>query len=148
MTLAIAGDGPDRGTLEQHAHRLRLGDRARFLGSVPRERVLRLFRAADASLLSSAWENLPHTVLESLALGSPVIATAVGGVPELVRDGENGLLVPPGDSAALATAIRRFFADEDLRRRLAEGAPGSVAGLTEESVFTRIEEELRRAATR
>ena len=83
----------------------------RFLGSVPRETVLRLFRAADASVLPSAWENFPHTVVEALAVGWPVIATAVGGVPEVVRDGENGLLVPPGDAAALAAAIERFFGD-------------------------------------
>jgi glycosyltransferase involved in cell wall biosynthesis len=105
---------------------------------------VRLFRAADASLLSSTWENLPHSVLEALAAGTPVISTAVGGVPEVVHDGENGILVPPGDPQALADAIRRFLADDALRRRLADAAPGSVAGYTEESVFTRIEEELAR----
>jgi glycosyltransferase involved in cell wall biosynthesis len=145
VTLAIAGDGPDRAELERRARELGLDGRARFLGSVSREGVLRLFRAADASVLSSSWENFPHTVVEALAVGSPVIATAVGGVPEVVRDGENGLLVPSGDADALAGAIRRFFADDDLRRRLAAAAPGSVAAHTEESVFARIEEELARA---
>ncbi|HLE99114.1 MAG TPA: glycosyltransferase, partial [Gaiellaceae bacterium] len=116
----------------------------RFLGSVSREDVLRLFRAADVSVLSSAWENFPHTVVEALAVGCPVIATAVGGVPEVVRDGENGLLVPPNDVAALAEAIRRFFDDDELRRRLAGAASRSVSGYTEEAVFTRIEAELAR----
>ena len=147
VALAIAGDGPDRSALERRARDLGLEDRVRFLGGVPREQVLRLFAAADASVLPSAWENLPHTVLESLAVGCPVIATAVGGVPEVVRDGANGLLVAPGDPAALRAAIERFFADDELRRRLAEAAPGSVAGHTEEDVFTRIEEELERAAS-
>jgi glycosyltransferase involved in cell wall biosynthesis len=146
VTLAIAGDGPDREQLEARARELGLGSRARFLGSVPRDAVLRLFRAADAAVLSSAWENLPHTVLEALAVGSPVIATAVGGVPEIVHEGENGLLVPPNDPVALAGAIRRLFADDDLRRRLADAAPGSVAAYTEESVFARIEAMLERAA--
>jgi glycosyltransferase involved in cell wall biosynthesis len=146
VTLAIAGDGPDRAALERRAHDLGLDGRARFLGSLPRERVLRLFRAADASLLSSSWENFPHTVVEALAVGTPVISTAVGGVPEVVRDGENGLLVPVGDAAALAGAIERFFADGALRARLAGSAASSVAGHTEEAVFTRIEEELARAA--
>jgi glycosyltransferase involved in cell wall biosynthesis len=148
VTLAIAGDGPDRAELERQAAALGLDGRVRFLGSVSRDRVLRLFRAADASILSSSWENLPHTVLEALAAGSPVIATAVGGVPEVVRDGENGLLVPPDDPHALADAIRRFFAHEALRSRLAAAAAGSVAGYTEGSVFERIEEELARAARR
>jgi len=148
VTFAIAGDGPDRGRLERRAGELELDGRTRFLGSMPRESVLRLFRAADVSLLSSSWENFPHTVVEALAVGCPVIATAVGGVPEVVRDGENGLLVPPDDPEALAAAIRRFFADDDLRRRLAEAASGSVAGYTEDAVFARIEEELARAVGR
>ena len=148
VTLAIAGDGPDRPALERRAWELGLADRARFLGSVPRESVLRLFRAADAAVLSSAWENFPHTVVEALAVGCPVIATAVGGVPEVVRDDENGLLVHPGDPEALARAIRRFFDDEELRLRLAEAAPASVDGYTEEVVFSVIEEELKRAAPR
>jgi len=146
VTLAIAGDGPDRPALERRVRELGLDGRARFLGSVSRESVLRLFRAADASVLSSSWENFPHTVVEALAVGTPVIATAVGGVPEVVRDGENGLLVPPDDPEALAAAIRRFFGDGELRRRLAEAARGSVAAYTEEAVFGRIEEELARTA--
>jgi glycosyltransferase involved in cell wall biosynthesis len=148
VTLVVAGDGPDRGALERRAQELGVDGRARFLGSVPRDDVLRLFRAADASVLSSSWENLPHTVLEALAVGSPVIATSVGGVPEVVRDGENGLLVPAHDPQALARAIRRFFADEALRAQLAAAAPGSVAGYTEDAVFSRIEERLAEAARR
>ena len=148
VTLAIAGDGPDRAALERRAQDLDLGDRARFLGPLPREGVLRLFRAADASLLPSAWENFPHTVVEALAVGTPVIATRVGGVPEVVRDGENGLLVPAGDPDALAAAIRRFFGEDGLRRGLAEAAASSVASYTEEAVFARIEEALVEAARR
>jgi glycosyltransferase involved in cell wall biosynthesis len=144
VTLAIAGDGPERAGLEASTRELGLDGRVSFLGAVPRDRVLRLCRAADASVLPSAWENFPHTVVEALAVGCPVIATAVGGVPEVVRDGENGLLVVPHDPAALAAAIARFFADEDLRARLATAAPGSVAGYSEESVFAQIEAELER----
>ena len=146
--LVVAGDGPDRGTLERRARELGVDGRARFLGSVPRDGVLRLFRAADASVLSSSWENLRRTVLEALAVGSPVIATSVGGVPEVVRDGENGLLVPARDPQALADAIRRFFADEQLRARLTAAAPGSVAAYTEEAVFSGIEDRLEQAARR
>jgi glycosyltransferase involved in cell wall biosynthesis len=146
VTLAIAGDGPDRTELERRAAALGVDSRARFLGGVSRDGVLRLFRAADASLLCSAWENFPHTVVEALAVGTPVIATAVGGVPEVVREGENGLLVPPGDPRALATAIELFFQDGELRARLSRDAAASVASFTESSVFTRIEEKLARAA--
>jgi glycosyltransferase involved in cell wall biosynthesis len=146
VTFVVAGDGPERAALERRAAELGLDSRVRFLGSVPRERVLRLFRAADASVLPSAWENFPHTVVEALAVGCPVIATAVGGVPEVVRDGENGLLVPPRDPAALRAAIARFLHDDELRERLSAGAPASVSGSTEASVFGEIEAELERAA--
>jgi glycosyltransferase involved in cell wall biosynthesis len=146
VRLVVAGDGPERGALEARARELGVEGRVRFRGSVPRDTVLRLFRAADASVLPSAWENFPHTIVESLAVGCPVIATAVGGVPEVVRDGENGLLVAPNDPAALAAAISRFFSDAELRARLSEAAPRSVAGHSEEKVFTTIESELERAA--
>ena len=137
----VAGDGPEREAMERLA-----SDRVRFLGPLPREEVLRLFRAADASLLSSTWENFPHTVVESLAVGTPVIATAVGGVPEVVKDGENGLLVPPGDAGALAAAIQRFYGERGLRERLAAAAAPSVAGYGREAMLARIEAVLVEAA--
>jgi glycosyltransferase involved in cell wall biosynthesis len=146
VSLVVAGDGPDRAALEARASQLGLVGRARFLGTQSREQVLRLFRAADVSVLPSVWENFPHTVVEALAVGCPVIATSVGGVPEVVREGENGLLVPPNDAAALGGAIRRFFEDDELRGRLAGAAAASVAGFTEQAVFSRIEEELARVA--
>ena len=100
--------------------------------------MIGLFRAADAALLTSAWENLPHTVLEALAVGTPVIATAVGGVPEVVRDGENGLLVAPGDVEALAEAIRRVATDGAFRAALGEAAAPSVEALSEPRILSRI----------
>ncbi len=145
-TLVVAGDGPERAALERRAAELGLDGRVRFLGSVPREAVLRLFRAADASVLPSAWENFPHTVVEALAVGCPVIATAVGGVPEVVVDGENGLLVAAGDVTALAAAIERLLSDDDLRARLADAAARSVEGYSERAVFATIEAELEKAA--
>ena len=148
VALTVAGDGPERAALEARAAEPSLRRRVRFLGSVPRDTVLRLFRAADASVLPSAWENFPHAVVESLAVGCPVIATAVGGVPEVVRDEENGLLVVPNDPSALAAAISRFFSDAELRARLSAAAPGSVAAYSEETVFTTIEPALEQAAMR
>ena len=75
-----------------------------FVGALPRDRVLRRLAGAHAALLPSLWENLPHAAVEALSVGTPVVATSVGGVPEVVRDGVNGLLVPPGDVASLAGA--------------------------------------------
>jgi glycosyltransferase involved in cell wall biosynthesis len=137
VALVIAGEGPERAALERLGH-------ARFLGPLSRTAVLELFRAGDASLVSSAWENFPHTVVEALAVGTPVIATRTGGVAEVVRDGENGLLVEPGDVEALADAIRRYFAG--LEEGLRANAAGSVAEYAAERVYARLEEILLAAA--
>jgi glycosyltransferase involved in cell wall biosynthesis len=147
VSLLVAGDGPDREALEAQATVLGLGGRVRFLGPRSREDVLRLFAAADAVLLSSAWENFPHTVVEALAVGTPVVATSVGGVPEVVRDGENGLLVTPGDVDALAAAIRRIAGDEQLRESLAAAAAPSVAAYAPDALLGRIEARLEEAAS-
>jgi glycosyltransferase involved in cell wall biosynthesis len=146
VTLLIAGEGDQQPALERDVAELGLTERVQFLGALPRERVVELFAAADASILSSTWENFPHTVVEALAVGTPVIATATGGVGEVVQDGENGLLVPLGDSRALGDAIRRYFGDEALQRRLRERAAPSVEQYSQERIFTELEQTLERVA--
>ena len=138
VALLVLGDGPERADLERRAGELGLADRVRFLGAGTRDDVIALFRAVDAALLTSAWENLPHTLLEALATGTPVIATAVGGIPEVVRDEENGLLVPPRDIAAIASAIDRLVHDDALRASLAAAAAPSVEELAEPRILRRI----------
>ncbi|HVM69821.1 MAG TPA: glycosyltransferase family 4 protein [Gaiellaceae bacterium] len=110
----VAGDGPDRPALE--AERDELGVRVELSGE--RDDVPALLAAADVFVLSSRSEGMPMSILEAMAAGLPVVASAVGGVPELVVDGETGLLVPPGDADALAAALRLVLEDADLRRRL------------------------------
>jgi glycosyltransferase involved in cell wall biosynthesis len=145
-SLVIAGEGDRLDALRERAVQLGLDGRVRFLGPQPRERVLELFRAADAALLSSAWENFPHTVVEALAAGTPVIATNVGGVREAVEDGRNGLLVPPGDAGALAAALQRYVDDGELRERLRSAAPASVERFSPDAVFGELEQVLKRVA--
>ena len=138
--LLVAGDGPERARLESLA-----GPNVEFLGALPRARVLGLLQAADASILTSLWENFPHGVVESLAVGTPVIATRTGGVAEIVRDGENGLLVEPGDVEAFAAAVGRYLTDDALRERLCANAAASVAQFDRDAVYGRLEEILERA---
>jgi len=145
VELQLAGEGDERLALEARARHLGLDGRVRFLGSLPRDEVLALFHRADAVVLSSAWENFPHTLVEALAVGTPAIATSVGGVPEIVTDGENGLLVPAGDPAALAGAIRRFLDDRGLRAHLTAAAAPSVARFSTERVYGQLEGLLARA---
>jgi glycosyltransferase involved in cell wall biosynthesis len=146
VDLVLAGDGPDAEKLRVLARELGLDGRARFLGPQPRETVFELLRAADAVVLSSKWENFPHVLVESLAVGTPVIATDTGGVGEIVRDGENGVLVPPGDPDALAGAIRRYLDDRDLQTRLRAAAQPSVETFSPERIYDRLDEILRAAA--
>jgi glycosyltransferase involved in cell wall biosynthesis len=137
--LEIVGDGPERAALERRASTPALAGRVRFTGALPRDDVLRHLAGARAAVLPSAWENLPHAAVEALAVGTPVVATAVGGVPEIVTDGRNGLLVPPLDAAALAAALGRVLADDALRDRLAGEAKPSVAAIGREAVYERLE---------
>jgi glycosyltransferase involved in cell wall biosynthesis len=146
--LVLVGDGPDRAALEELARETGLDGRVEFRGSRPRRDVLRTLAGADAALLPSEWENLPHAAIEALAMGTPVVATAVGGVPEIVRDGENGLLVPPRDPQALAEAIERVIGDKPLRDRLAVAAAPSIAALDRERVYGRLEDILAEEAAR
>jgi glycosyltransferase involved in cell wall biosynthesis len=137
--LDVIGDGPERARLESAASALGLGARVHFLGALPRDQALAHVRDAEAVVLTSAWENFPHGVVEALALGTPVIATSVGGVPEVVRDGENGLLVAPGDSAAFAAALRRYLGDSELKARLRAAAAPSVVDYSQDRIYAKLE---------
>lgn len=116
----IVGDGPDRLQLEEEITALGLSGRVRLAGE--RKDVPKLLATADAFVLPSTSEGLPVSVLEAMAAGLPVVASRVGGVPEVVVGGKTGLLVDPGDPDKLADALGRIVADRALRCRL--GAAG------------------------
>jgi glycosyltransferase involved in cell wall biosynthesis len=116
-TFVLAGDGPLRAELEAQAHKLGVADRCVFLGDRPD--VPDLLAAADVLVLPSLFEGLPVSVLEAMAAERPVVATRIGGTDEAVAHELNGLLVPPRDPTALASAIRRLQTDPALARRLA-----------------------------
>ena len=117
VALEIVGDGPEAPTL----HRLvgETGANVTFTGRLPRGNVLERIRAARAVVLPSEWyENAPIAALEALASGVPVIGAQIGGIPEIVRHGETGLLFPPGDVSALANGLRQLESDPELAFRL------------------------------
>ena len=120
--LLLLGDGPERGRIEQCARDASLGGRLQLLGRVPEAQTLSAIASADVLVLSSFMEGLPVVLLEAMALGIPVIAPALAGIPELVRHAETGLLFTVGDWADLAAWMKRLAEDTTLRTRLAENA--------------------------
>jgi glycosyltransferase involved in cell wall biosynthesis len=123
-TLLIAGEGPLRSRLEGQAQELGIGRHVRFLGA--RSDVPRILAAGDVFALSSLWEGLPMALLEAMAAGIPCAATGVGGIPEAMKDQEEGLVVPPNDAGALAAALARCLEDRDFASRLAQRARARV----------------------
>lgn len=115
--LVLAGDGPLKSGLEASAVRLGIGGHVRFLGL--RQDIPDILNAADVFVLASDWEGNPLSVMEAMAAGKPVVATAVGGVPELVDPEVSGILVPPRDVASLSQALVRLM-DPELRRKMGE----------------------------
>jgi len=122
--FVIAGDGPQRTKLEVLTRELGLIDRVVFLGH--RDDIPDLLASCDVFVLPSLFEGLPISVLEAMAAGKPVIATAIGGTDEAVVHGETGLLVPPADADALAAAIRTVLSDPVLAQRLAAAGKARV----------------------
>jgi glycosyltransferase involved in cell wall biosynthesis len=141
------GEGKTRAAIEEQIARLGLGDRISLLGLQPRDRVSELVSAADVVVMPSITasdghqEGIPVALMEALATERPVVATAISGIPELVIDGQTGLLTPERDSNALAAALLRLCQEPELRRAL--GAAGRAKVLAEFDM-TRTAAQLKR----
>lgn len=126
IRLTVVGDGPERPGLERLAAELGLGGTVRFVGAVGGDEVARFYRDADVFCLASYAEGVPTVLMEAMATELPVVSTFVAGTPELVRDGEAGLLVSPGDVPALAAALARLADDPGLRSRMGQAGRRAV----------------------
>jgi L-malate glycosyltransferase len=124
IQVVIVGIGPLRTELERLAQRLGISERVRFMGE--RQDVPSLLGLFDIFVMPSLHEGIPMALLEALAAGCPVVASAVGGVPEVVRDGKDGMLVPSKDPAAIAEAIQALHASQPLRARFQQAGPERV----------------------
>lgn len=122
--LCMVGDGPDRDAVERRAHELGIVRDSFFLGY--QDDVAPFYAAFDALILPSANEGTPVSAIEALAGGRPVVATRVGGVPDVVRDGVDGFLVDPGDVEAMAERLAALAADRDLRARMGRAGRAEV----------------------
>jgi colanic acid/amylovoran biosynthesis glycosyltransferase len=126
VELLLVGDGPERGPLQSRAESLRLTDRVSFAGRCSEQETLDHIARAHILVLPSFMEGLPIVLIEAMAIGTPVIASRVAGIPELVEDGQSGLLFTPSDWGALASCMRRLINDEALRARLARAGRTTV----------------------
>jgi len=138
LTLLVAGDGRLREVLHRQRAALGLEGRVHFLGF--RRDVPLIYRALDLYVQPSLWEGLSLALLQAMGAGLPVVATRVSGFEEVITSGDNGILVPPRDAAALARAIRELYHDSMARRRLGEAARRTVAaGYSQELFLQRLE---------
>ncbi|MHB9155914.1 MAG: glycosyltransferase [Endomicrobiales bacterium] len=122
LRLDIVGSGPLEGALKKTAVELRIDDRVTFNGWVAREKILSFYQKAHALVLPSRDEGMPNVITEASACGAAVIGSTAGGIPEVVREGFNGFLVPPDDPRALAAAIGRLTGDPTGLKRLGDNS--------------------------
>jgi glycosyltransferase involved in cell wall biosynthesis len=118
VCCTLVGDGPMRPAIEARAAELRLRGSLVLTGSLDPERVAELYQTATVIVLASFSEGVPVVLMEALARGKPVVATRVGGVPELIEDGRSGLIVAPGDAQALAEALWKIINDPEWAQSL------------------------------
>lgn len=127
VRLTFVGDGPERSRLQEHTRRLGILDCVVFAGWKSQEEVLELYRGSDVCALSSFAEGVPVVLMEAMAIGVPCVAPRITGIPELVRDGVEGLLVTAANVEELATAIAEMMDKPDLRRRMASASRERIA---------------------
>jgi glycosyltransferase involved in cell wall biosynthesis len=127
VDVVVAGEGPSRDELKALATALKLDERVTFPGEVRHEDVPGVLAGLDIFAMPSTWEGFGVSALEASAMKLPVVASDIHGIPDVVIDGETGLLVPPADPAALADAIERLARDEGLRKRMGEAGRAYVA---------------------
>jgi glycosyltransferase involved in cell wall biosynthesis len=126
LEITVIGDGPDRAALERRAVEAGLGSRVDFVGAKSQAEVAELLATADIFVMPSFAEGVPVVVMEALGTGLPVVASFVGGMAELVDDGVNGHLVPPGDADALAARLMELIDDPSARQQMGDAGRATV----------------------
>ncbi len=129
VRLRLVGSGPDETSLREHAARSTAGECVVFEGAINQDRIRDFYAAADAFCLPSFAEGLPVVLMEAMAMELPCVTTHIAGIPELIRDGVDGLLVPPSDLDALVKALARLMDDAEMREQLGKIGRARVVDL-------------------
>jgi len=135
--LVVVGSGPDEPALRRLARSLGLQERIFFAGSRSRPETLGLMKACQAFVLNSSYEGFPHVILEAMSVGIPVIARSAGGVPEIIQDGHNGLLIT--DTESLCRGLSSVLQDKTLSKRLTRNASEDLRRFRWESMYEQTE---------
>ena len=143
VTLLLVGDGSERNHLEALARDLDLEENIHFAGRVPPEAIPKCMAAPDVLVLPSLSEGFPNVILEAMASGLPVVATRVGGVPDIVADGINGFVVPPRNPREIAEKVLALLNDTEARTRIASANVLEAKKYTWEKVVIQLEEVYR-----
>ena len=141
--LRIVGDGPERSRLQQLCSDLGIVARVEFTGSIPRQEIGKLYGSSDIVVLPSRSDAMPLVALEAMVSGRAIIATRVGGLPEIVEDEITGLIVPSENPHALASAIARLSEAPDLRRKMGIAAKERSSGFAWPHLLVQFEEVVR-----
>lgn len=142
-TLIIVGEGPMKNDLEVEAEKTQDRKSIVFTGKMNQPSLFEYIKAADLFVLNTSYEGFSHQILEVLALGTPIITTAVGGNVEIIKNEENGILVPYNDREKLLHAIISLLSDTDKASRLAENGKGKVKEFSEERMLSQLTQELK-----
>jgi glycosyltransferase involved in cell wall biosynthesis len=142
--LIIIGDGPEKNNLEEAVKNLNINDKVIFAGRLDQKKLFEYIKAADLFVLNTSYEGFSHQIIETMALNTPVITTAVGGNTEVIRNGDNGILVQSGAKNELLEAITGLLLDSKKAETLAKKAKKDVSRFTDEFMLSQISEELKK----
>jgi len=137
--LLLVGQGEEKEGLEHLAKNLDLSNYVRFTGGIPNTEVPEYMAASDVFVLPSLSEGFPNVILEAMASGLPIVATRVGGLPEIIKEGNNGFLVEPKNPQQLAEKVLLILKDKELRKRISKNNEEKAKGYSWESIVDRLE---------
>lgn len=141
--LVIVGDGPERSNLEKKIAELGLEASVRLTGRLNQAELFDYVKAADVFVLNTAYEGLSHQILETMAIGTPVVTTEIGGNPEVIVHGRSGALLPVNDKSAFIEAIKGFLSERAIAFTIAKEAKKAVSKFTDEAMLDSLEKHLK-----
>ncbi len=141
--LVIVGDGPEEGELKSTAKRLDLENQILFTGRLGQKELFDYIKASDIFALNTSYEGFSHQILEAMAIGTPVVTTEIGGNPEVIRHGRNGVLLDPNDKKGFAEAIVGLLSERAIAFSIATAAKKTVSKFTDEAMLVNISKEIK-----